>query len=224
MTMKNSTKYGIIFVGLFFLLALIALGLPKFSENNIKPASNDKPLASNDKPLASNSDKPINITISSLVVACTHEDLNNYSDTIVTGTVKQILPSKWNTLDGKRPGKDNVKVDQSSFIYTDIVLSVDKYLKKPSESKESKEIIVRIVGGTIGADRVISEDEPSFKTGEKVLLYLTKDTINVDSEHYLVTGSDQGKFILTDDGKAVRPDETVSQEELLSTIENKSSV
>jgi hypothetical protein len=207
MTMKNSTKYGIIFVGLFFLLALIALGLPNFSENNIKPASNG--------------DKPINITISSLVVACTHEDLNNYSDTIVTGTVKQILPSKWNTLDGKRPSKDNVKVDQSSFIYTDIVLSVDKYLKKPSESKESKEIIVRIVGGTIGADRVISEDEPSFKTGEKVLLYLTKDTINVDSEHYLVTGSDQGKFILTDDGKAVRPDETVSQEELLSTIENK---
>jgi len=217
MTMKNSAKYGIIFVGLFFLLVLIALGLPKFSENNIKPASNDKPLASN-------SDKPINITISSLVVACTHEDLNNYSDTIVTGTVKQILPSKWNTLDGKRPGEDNVKGDQSSFIYTDIVLSVDKYLKKPSESKESKEIIVRIVGGTIGADRVISEDEPSFKTGEKVLLYLTKDTINVDSEHYLVTGSDQGKFILTDDGKAVRPDETVSQEELLSTIKNKSSV
>ncbi|HII91968.1 MAG TPA: hypothetical protein HA262_07325 [Methanosarcina sp.] len=166
----------------------------------------------------------MNITISSLVVACTHEDLNNYSDTIVTGTVKQILPSKWNTLDGKRPGEDNVKGDQSSFIYTDIVLSVDKYLKKPSESKESKEIIVRIVGGTIGADRVISEDEPSFKTGEKVLLYLTKDTINVDSEHYLVTGSDQGKFILTDDGKAVRPDETVSQEELLSTIENKSAV
>jgi len=28
----------------------------------------------------------------------------------------------------------------------------------------------------------------------------------------------QGKFTLTDDGKAIRPDETVSQEELLSTI------
>lgn len=195
----------------YSLFALIAFGLPNFSENNIKPASNDKPLASN-------GDKPINITISSLVVSCTHEDLNNYSNTIVIGTVKEILPPKWNTLDGKRPSEANVKVDQSSFIYTDTVVSVDKYLKKPSESKESKEIIVRTVGGTIGADRVISEDEPSFKTGEKVLLYLTKDTINVDSEHYLVTGSDQGKFKLTSDGKAVRPDETISQDELLRTI------
>lgn len=204
MTIKNSTKYGIIFVGVLSLFALIAFGLPNFSENNIKPASNG--------------DKPINITISSSVVSCTHEDLNNYSDTIVIGTVKEILPPKWNTLDGKRPSEANVKVDQSSFIYTDTIVSVDKYLKKPSESKESKEIIVRTVGGTIGTDRVISEDDPSFKTGEKVLLYLTKDTINVDSEHYLVTGSEQGKFTLTDNGEAIRPDETISQDELLKTI------
>lgn len=64
--------------------------------------------------------------------------------------------------------------------------------------------------------------EAGFKPGEKVLLYLAKDNspmTNVGSEHFFVYGSMQGKFTLTADGKASRSDETVNQDELLSTVE-----
>jgi hypothetical protein len=78
-----------------------------------------------------------------LVIALTHEDLSNYSDKIVIGTVKEMLPSRWNTIDGKEP---DVDAESGSFnlIYTDFIVSVDKYLKNPSSSKE---IIVRLEGG-----------------------------------------------------------------------------
>ena len=49
--------------------------------------------------------------------------------------------------------------------------------------------------------------EPSFETGEKVLLYLTKDnheaTKNISPKHLVITGHMQGKFKLTDNGKAM---------------------
>ena len=98
------------------------------------------------------------------------------------------------------------------------IAHVDKYLKN---SLSSKEVIVRTYGGNVGNDRMTLDIEAGFKPGEKVLLYLEKDIspmATVGSEHFFVYGSMQGKFTLTDDGKAIRPDETVSQEELLSTI------
>ncbi|WP_269850692.1 hypothetical protein [Methanosarcina horonobensis] len=138
---------------------------------------------------------------------------------IVIGTVKEILPSKWTSVDGKRPnGIDSFSLENS--IYTDITISVDKYLKNPSSSKE---VTVRLDGGTVGNDTLETDYEPTFKPGEKVLLFLTEDVVistgNIEPKHLRVTGCMLGKFTLTDDGKAVRPDETVSQNELLSTIE-----
>lgn len=204
MTIKGSTKYGIVLVGALSLLILGSLVLSDSSHDNIK--------------LANSVEEPLFIPISSSIVKCTHEDLNNYSDMIVIGTVNEILPSKWNTIDGNRPDKANSEFSQGDLIYTDIIINVDKYLKN---SLSSKEIVVRVIGGTVGNDTVTSDVEPSFKSGEKVLLYLSKDTspmTNVGSEHFLVYGSLQGKFTLTDDGKAVRPDETTTLDELLSTI------
>jgi hypothetical protein len=93
--------------------------------------------------LANNVDEPVTISRSYLVIALTHEDLSNYSDTIVIGTVKEMLPNRWNTIDGKEL---DVDAESGSFnlIYTDFIVSVDKYLKNPSSSKE---IIVRLEGG-----------------------------------------------------------------------------
>ncbi|MCO5382234.1 MAG: hypothetical protein NHB15_09240 [Methanosarcina barkeri] len=103
----------------------------------------------------------------------THEELSNYSDTIVIGTVKEIVPPKWNTVDGKQPNKPLKEIDHlNDTIYTDIVISVDEYLKNPLSSNE---VIVRSIGGTTGNINMTSDAEPSFKTGEKVLLYLSKD-------------------------------------------------
>jgi len=81
---------------------------------------------------------------------------------------------------------------------------------------------VRVDGGTVGNDTLETDYEPTFKPGEKVLLFLTDDVVtgtsNIEPKHFRATGCMLGKFTLTDGGKAIRPDKTVSQDELLSTI------
>ena len=210
--MNKSIKYMIVFVGAVSLIMLSALALSG-SQDGIKlanPSQDNTKLANNDMPLYSET--------SASLAPLSPEELNNHSYTIVIGTVKEINPSKWNSIDGKRPdGIDSFSLE--NLIYTDITISVDEYLKNPLSSKE---VTVRVDGGTVGNDTLEANHEPSFKTDEKVLLYLTNDLTNrtkdIKPEHFKVTGCMQGKFTLTDDGKAVRRDKTVSQEELLSTI------
>lgn len=205
MTIRNNKKYGILLIGAISLLVLAVLGASSFSHDNAKLEKNDKPLSS---------------TFSSITLAFNHTELSSRSDTIVIGTVKEILPSKWNSIDGKRPETD-AEFSPYNLIYTDIIISVDKYIKNPLSSKEVR---VRVEGGKVGNDTLTAEDEPSFKFGEKVLLYLSKDdkagTKDIQPEHFIVTGCLQGKYTLTNDGKAIRPDETIDQDELLSTIKN----
>lgn len=209
--MNKNAKYGILLVGVVSLIMFSALTLSNLQDNtklaNIPPQDNTK-LVNNEKNtnsvgVGSGSSEKLN-----------DKELVNGSDIILIGTVKEILSSKY----GNRFSKD-IDFGPDHVIYTDIVISVDEYLKNPSSSKE---VIVRVAGGTIGNDTLIMEDEPSFKTEEKVLLYLTKDTSDatrdIGPDHLVVTGLSQGKFTLTDDGKAVRPGKTVSKDELLSTI------
>ncbi|AKB77541.1 hypothetical protein MSHOH_1058 [Methanosarcina horonobensis HB-1 = JCM 15518] len=203
--MKNNTKYVIALVGVLSLIILGSLALSDSSQDNTKLVNNEMPLYSKS---------------SATIPALNHTELNNCSDTIVIGTVQEILPSKWNTADGKRPSNTDDAFSPFCLIYTDVVISVDKYLKNPLSSKE---VTVRVEGGTAGHDTLIADYEPTFQPGEKILLYLIKDfgpgTKNIDPEHFRVTGYKQGKFTLTNDGKAIGFDrESISQEELLSTI------
>jgi hypothetical protein len=210
--MNKTIKYMVVFVGAVSLIILSTLTL-SCSQDGIKQENSplqENKLANNDVPLYSES--------SASLVPLSSEELSNKSYTIVIGSVKEMLPSKWNSIDGKRPnGIDSFSLE--NLIYTDIIIIVDKYLKNPLQSKE---ITVRVDGGTVGNDTFIAMHEPSFKANEKVLLYLIKDVTNrtkdIEPEHFKVTGCMQGKFTLTNDGKAVRPDKIVSQEELLSTI------
>lgn len=203
--MRNITKYGIFLFGIISLLTLNVLALPNSSNDSVK--------------LENNSDE-ITFGMCVNVAQCTHEDLRDYSDTIVIGTVKEILPPKWNTIDGKQPNKPLTEIDRlNDTIYTDIVISVDEYLKNPLSSNEA---IVRSIVGKIGNVSMTSDAEPSFKNGEKVLLYLSKDdnpgTKDIGPEHFIVTGYFQGKFTLTNDGKAIGYAENTTLDELLSTI------
>jgi hypothetical protein len=202
--MRTIIKYGIFLVLALYLLTFNALALSDPSNDSIK--------------LANNVDKPLTGSSDILLVALNHTKLSNCSYSIVIGTVKEILPSRWNTIDGKRPDNTD-SFSPFCFIYTDTVISVDKYLKNPLSSEE---VIVRVEGGTVGNDALTVNPVPSFKTGERVLLYLIKDdspgTKDIDPEHFIVTGALQGKFTLTDDGKAVRPGENTTLDELLSTI------
>lgn len=211
--MNKNIKYMIIFFGVVSLILLSALALSG-SQDGIKltsrPSQDNIKLADNDMPLYSKSS-------ASLPLLDT-EELSNCSEIIVIGTVKEILPSKWTSSDGKRPnGIDSFSLENS--IYTDITISVDKYLKNPSSSKE---VTVRVDGGTVGNDTLEADYEPTFEPGERILLFLTEDVVistsNIEPKHFRVTGCMLGKFTLTDDGKAVRRDKTVNQDELLSKI------
>ncbi|MCX9011100.1 MAG: hypothetical protein OIN66_08255 [Candidatus Methanoperedens sp.] len=144
---------------------------------------------------------PINVTSEGLWGA---EMLNiSYlakgSDVIVMGEVKEILPSRWTTTDGKRP----IILDRER-IYTDTIIKVDDYLMNPQPSKE---IIVRTLGGTVGNDRMIDFDEAEFEPNEKVLLLLTTEdpfSKDIGGQHYRVIGWMHGKFKITND-RAIRP-------------------
>ncbi|WP_292388854.1 hypothetical protein [Methanosarcina sp. UBA5] len=215
--MRIILKYGLFLLGAFSLLTLNALALSDPSNDNMKLENNS--LQDNITP-TNKSDEPITFGMDVNFIHYTHEELSNYSDTIVIGTVKEILPPKWNTMDGKQPNKPLTEIDRlNDTIYTDIVIGVDEYLKNPLSSKE---VIVRSTVGTIGNVSMTSDAEPSFKTGEKVLLYLSKDdnpaTKDVGPEHFIVTDFFEGKFTLTDDGKAIGFVENTTLKELLSTI------
>ena len=204
--MRSITKYGIFFVGALSLLTLNVSALSNPSNDSIK--------------LENNSNEITGFGADVNFIHYTHEELSKYSDTIVIGTVKEILPSKWNTANGKQPNKPLSEIDHlNDTIYTDIVIGVDEYLKNPLSSNE---VIVRSIVGTVGNISMTSDAEPSFKTGEKVLLYLSKDdnpsTRDIGPEHFIVTDYYEGKFTLTDDGKAIGHVENTTLDELLSTI------
>lgn len=215
--MKNNTKSRVLLVGVFSLLMLSASSLASSSYGSVK--STCDPSQENVE-LSNNADKQVIISANSLVLGYSHKELSNHSDMILMGTVKKTLQSKWNTIDGKQPNKPlNELIPGVDVIYTDTIINVDKYLKNPQSSQE---VIIRTFGGTVGNVTIKSEDDPSFEPGEKVFLYLSKDTspytANFGPDHFMVTGFLQGKFKLTDDGKAVRSDEIVSQDELLNTL------
>lgn len=165
------------------------------------------------------SNAPRTITVSSCVVYLSPDNLTKDSDIVLTGSVKEILPAKWSTSDGKEPLNPIEDLGLDVVIYRDVVVSVDEYLKN---SLSSSEVIVRVPGGTIGNFTLDVEDMPSFEPGEKVLLFLGEDmdpaTEALSPEHFVVYGNFQGKFSLTEDGKAVSEGETVELEEMLKLL------
>ncbi|MEZ5334530.1 MAG: hypothetical protein R2741_04455 [Methanolobus sp.] len=112
----------------------------------------------------------MNVDISISMEALSIEDLVSQSDIIIAGTVTGAYPSRWNTADKQRPNKSNDEMDigTGDMIYTDIGVHVNKYLKNPLDTGDLQ---VTIDGGNVGNDTIWVEDSPSFKYGEKVLLF-----------------------------------------------------
>lgn len=160
---------------------------------------------------------PRNIELIGLLASMSPEDLSIKSDVILTGTVKEIRPGKWN-IPG---GWDNTTVRGSEkAMYTDVVINVDQYLKN---SLSFDEVIVRVRGGTVGNTIMSADFEPDFTHNETVLLFLREDpfrlTKEIPPEHFTITGYIQGKFTLTEEGNAVGWKKTVLLDELLDIIE-----
>jgi len=230
--MNKILKYGLVVV---VILLLFVVGVISFytiapipntgpaqgtiSENDIK---NDEIISSEVTSYHDEEEIPSNkttIAISASLAYLNFTELNQQSELIITGTVKEILPSKWNTHDGKRRVDVIEDIPENDTMYTDIIIMVDQCLKG---SLEDQEIRVRTMGGEDDIVIIEWEDEPSFKDNEKVLLYLCEDTYpvtkDIDPKHYVITGSFLGKFTLTDDGLAIREYKYVNQTELLDSI------
>ncbi len=151
-------------------------------------------------PKSESGDYPENVTViqSSSSWHPSVTDLNKQTrmaQVILAGTVREIKDSK----------RVKVKVVEDSddimdYIYTDIVVDVDKYIKN-QKINESKTIVVRNDGGCVGNLCYESEDAPSFKIGEKVLLLLiSRDvyTKDIGDKHFRVLGGMFGKFTISD--------------------------
>ncbi|WP_440952315.1 hypothetical protein [Methanococcoides sp. FTZ1] len=192
------------------------------SSGNTSDKQNDEPMnESTTEPVPdqtnANSDK-VTLTVSGCLEYVSPEEMSSMSDVIIIGTVKEVLPSEWNTRDGQIPTDDIYELEWYD-IYTDVVITVDEYLKNPLSETE---VIVRTLGGEKDVIAIDVEDEPSFDPGEKVFLYLKNDTwpntMSNGPEHFVVTGVSLGKFTLTNDGKAISFGETLTLDELMETI------
>lgn len=209
MSDKRMVMYSIAIIG-FVSLLMIGISFSSSSLQSVDESPIGEVSNNNDPEISSNSgaQQPLTMQMSGIVEELTDDDLEKQSNVIISGTVKEILPSKWNTPNGERPNKslDDLDVGGTDVIYTDIVIQVDQYLKNPLDSKE---VTVRVLGGTVNNDVLEVEDSPNFKQNEKVFLYL----VGKESP-FEVTGLFQGKFQLTDDGMARRPDKVVNVSQL----------
>ncbi len=139
--------------------------------------------------IACSSCKKDEVIVNGLVAERTMEDIILSSDVIVTGTVSDILDSKWSN-EGFVRG-DNI----SNVLQTDIIVDVDEVLEgEPSGDS----VTVRIDKGEDEDTVVISDGYPDFEIDEKVLLFLSRDDGDVatDEDYYVLTGMWQGKFTL----------------------------
>ena len=121
------------------------------------------------------------------------EDLARQADTIVVGTVAR-QESAWDT--------------QHTAIYTDVTVVVERVLAGTSVDT----VTLRIAGGTVGGMGMRTSNDPVFRDGERVIVFL--DTTAVPSS---VVGMQQGKFTVKDD-LVTQADETVSLEEFMATV------
>lgn len=113
------------------------------------------------------------------------------SDTIIKGTVQQILPTK-NIDDGKRP-----------MNITDVIIKVDSVIK----GQDFNEIVIRRPGGIAeakGKKIQVNTLAPHYNKGEQVLLFLESaqdDKVppkGYNQEQYFTTVNLYGKWIHKD--------------------------
>lgn len=117
--------------------------------------------------------------------------LTKNSAGIVIGDIKDVLPS--------RLGTDSFG---DRIVFTDYVLLVKDIIK----GNVSNEINIRIIGGSVGEGKskfgVFAEDEPDFVKGEKVMVFLSKNSggfFDLPADYYAIEGRFQGKYQIVND-------------------------
>lgn len=114
-----------------------------------------------------------------IMVPLTLPELTAKSDKVVVGTVQEMR-TRWTT---------NQWGDE--LIVTDVAVAVEETLKGVG----SNAITATIEGGRVGEVELVSTHMPTFKVGEKVVLFL----VGNDNELTVYSGL-QGKLSVAEDG------------------------
>jgi hypothetical protein len=130
-----------------------------------------------------NKDNPVSTLVTSVLIEKDSKSLIADSSLIIVGRVETIQAIE----------EASTIRNEEKDIYTIAEVSVEKYLLTKEAKK--KTIYIKTLGGTIGNKEMTATDWPHFEPGERVLLFLHKDTA---SDYYLVSGLRQGKYGLSD--------------------------
>ncbi len=169
--------------------------------------------------------EPLIITESGAYRKLSIDDKINEAEIIVIGEVKTVLPSRWDSPDGKGP---NVITPQSIFeadlsIFTDSLISVEQVLK--GDVKDQAVIRVRSYSGEVDNVKWEDDSQPAFENGQTFLLFLkenTGPTKNVDPGAYMSINGISAIYTISGD-TAASIDDTWVVSELIAYIENSMS-
>lgn len=156
-----------------------------------------------------------------VLAGMTKEELAAASSLIVEGVVEQVLPARWNTVDGQEPSDFSTG---AYTIYHDVGIRVDEVLKGSGLS--GKIIQVRVFTGHVPSGKsvrtVVCSEEPVYSKDERVLAFLSSDStmynLNNETDHYITTGAMQGKYLISGDTASTRSDKSALQD-LRSIVE-----
>lgn len=95
------------------------------------------------------------------------------ADFIIIGETKEI--------------EDSIYVKEGNYIYTDIIISVDEVFLGEIENKE---IIVRVNGGKVKKEKLLSKMQGDFQNYERSILFLYKDGEDI----YSLVNNGDGQF------------------------------
>jgi|GEM_PF-47237 len=168
-TVKLFFKKGYMIAALTIVVAVaFAVNFSVLGNNQNNDKANIKP--------ASSETAPLNIGVSGYEVPYTVEQATKSAKDIAIGTVVDVQPSVWNTKDGKRPAglqpddPNLFRPDKDGnivMIYTPVVVEVKKKLK----GCDSNRIVIKILGGTVGDDKVVQAEQEALSLGDEVALF-----------------------------------------------------
>ena len=151
------------------------------------------------------------ILVDGQLPALTVDDLTKKARFIIIGTVAEN-------------SEPIVSVDDRLAMtkaYTDVIINVDRDLKGEYSDKQIK---VRVQGGETDTTKVVSEIDPVYNIGERVLVFVNdKEPSSVWGDNYYTAGMALGKYRLVN-GKAIGEeypdgiDETTFVSEILKAM------
>lgn len=150
------------------------------------------------------------------VIEMSIKDMTHKADVILIGRVESVTHHLSTFEDIPKPfGALNVTVIPQ--MHRKVKVTVERYLKNPQDSSE---VVIIVLGATIGKTTMWVEDQPSFENSERVLVFLKANPWFLQAnpeDYYQVLGCFQGKFTIesglavNEGGQTIADGEVVEQ-------------